>query len=169
MSTVSAFQGMDDALRVGYYLAEVLPDEVIKLLRRAEAGWTLFRLPAVNGIAFSRTNVVGLAALQFAGQARGLALPTTDQGAQQVGMGFIVALGEALVLRQFRFSQVKLFLTNQGRDAAHQDPLLRRQFRQALVRPADGMRGRAAYTGWPVAVAAGIDLAQVSWLAKDGT
>ena len=68
--------------------------------------------------------VVAVAVSRCPRQARQPAQPAADQAAQQVGVGFVVALREAAVADKPGLHPVKLLLADEGRDLGYQDPFV---------------------------------------------
>jgi len=88
----------------------------------------------MKGFALAITNVVTVTA--FIERATGtgcLTVPTTDQRPEQVLVGFIVAAGEAFILRQTCLGQVKDLLADDGWNMRHENPVLWRQLLHCLM------------------------------------
>lgn len=120
-----AFHGDRDGLWMSQQIAEILPYQVIQLPGRDEASWTFFFTPVLDQAILARADVVAVSAVGRGTTAAGqLADPTTDQGAEQVLVGGIMPRGKGLVAGQLGLDEIELFLTDDGRDVRHQNPLL---------------------------------------------
>jgi hypothetical protein len=80
-------------------LAQILPNQVIKLLGWAKAGSAFFFLAAVNRISFGCTNIITGLAFEMPARTRGQTATTTDQSPQEIVVRFVVSFGKILILR----------------------------------------------------------------------
>jgi hypothetical protein len=79
MAAMGTFQGIGNTLRRGEQLAQVLPDERVKLLGWTVACLTTVVMLRVNRLGRAATHIVAMAMLGGAGNTGRLTDPTADQ------------------------------------------------------------------------------------------
>ena len=92
------FQRLREAVGVRQHSTEILPDQRIQLLGGDEARRTATRPVGVGGGGLAGAQILGMPVVHRAGRAGQAADAATDQGAQQVGMGGVVASRTGLMV-----------------------------------------------------------------------
>jgi hypothetical protein len=129
MSTMGALKGLLEHLRVSENLAQVLPNQFIKLTCRNHSRRAFVVATGMNGIALAATDIVSIrrAIAVLTSNASQVAHAAGHQRAQQVIVSSVVPARKLTVVCKFLLYLFKHVLRHNGRDGGRQEPLLARQ------------------------------------------
>jgi len=167
VAPMGPFQRVRDALGMLQRVAQVLPNQLIQLMRGHVAGRAFFIPTGLDGIALRPTRVVVIARVHSPRDTTRLAHPTTNQCTEQVSVGFVVAAGERLVLSQLGLNRIELRLGDDRWDRGDRDPRLARRRDVTIVRMADRVGCRTSHARRSRPSAAGIDLTGIRRIGQN--
>src|SRR5688572_23381427 len=162
-------QGIPNPLRIREELTQVVPHQVIELVRRAVTGLAARGGWSIKPPRRPPAPVVTLSTIARQGRTGRLTLAAAYQRPQQIGMDFVVARGTLLVLCQFGLDLIEIRLAHQGRDGGDERPLRLRCRLSARSGFADGMGGRASTTSRTQALSADVDVPSISGIGEQAT
>src|SRR5215207_6598829 len=126
MPAVRPLESFGDALGMGDDLTEVTPYQLVELCGRSVTSRTMLYFTSPSRQLPIPTDVIVVLLVQAPATTGHPAYPAAHQGAQQVGVLLIVALGQLAVALQFLLNPLEALRINEGGDFGHRDPLLRR-------------------------------------------
>src|SRR5262249_46321853 len=127
VAALSPCEGLGETLRLREQRAEVCPHQGVELLDGDEACGAAVGAARSDRLRFAGAEVVAALTASWMYRASGASQPavaTTDQSAQQVVVGGIVAAGEALVVGELGLHLSKDLGADHGGDGGHENPLL---------------------------------------------
>src|SRR5215212_4681716 len=166
LSAMRPCQGVRGLLWMAQQVTEIGPDQLVQAPGRAQPRWAFLFPMREQGRHLAGAGVVAVPVHVGPRQAGQAAHAATDQAAQQVGVGLVVALGKAPVASQLGLHAVELLLADERWDLRHQDPLFSRRIHPAHGGALARRRCRAPLQRTAAMPTVAVDLARIGWIGQ---